>query len=104
MAPVLIVCVVEAGVACGAVVLGGAIVTRWAKTAAGSVERSLGREIERDPARRGGRPNIFCLLRPEAAIRKMARTTITRPTAAITCIDIPTIRPIAVLLAFQDWL
>jgi hypothetical protein len=26
---------------------------------AGSVERSVGREIERDPAERGGRPNIF---------------------------------------------
>ena len=34
---------------------------------AGSVERSLGREIERDSAGCGGRPNIFCLLRPEAA-------------------------------------
>jgi site-specific recombinase XerC len=29
----------------------------------------------RDPAGRGGRPNILCLLRPEADIRKMARTT-----------------------------
>jgi hypothetical protein len=34
---------------------------------AGSVERLLGREIERDPVRHGGRSNSLCLLRPEAA-------------------------------------
>jgi hypothetical protein len=34
-----------------------------------------GREIERDPAGRGGRSNNLCPLRPEGAIRKRARTT-----------------------------
>jgi hypothetical protein len=29
--------------------------------------------MERDPAGRKGRLNIYCLLRPEAAIRKRAR-------------------------------
>lgn len=46
----------EAGVAYAAGVLGGAIVTRMGRNRLRMVERSFGREIERDPARRGGRP------------------------------------------------
>jgi hypothetical protein len=67
-------CVLEAGEACVAV-LGGAIVTRRAETACG-----LGRALAwpRDRAKprwTRGRSNIFCPLRLEAAMRKIARTT-----------------------------
>jgi hypothetical protein len=76
VAPVLIVCVMEACVAYAADALGGAIVTQGPRPLADSVERSLGREIERDPAERGGPPKyLLGLLRPEAAIRRKARTT-----------------------------
>jgi len=53
--------------------LGGAIVTRnGPRPFAGSVERSLGREIERDPARRGGRLNILgCFDRKNPMSRKI---------------------------------
>ena len=61
VAPVLIVCVMEAGVAY-------ARRCSWRsdrdpngpRPLAGSVERSLGREIERDPPRRRGRPDRVC--------------------------------------------
>jgi hypothetical protein len=74
VAPVLIVCVVEAGVAYAADALGGAIVTPMGRDRLRA--RSIGREIERDPAERGGPPKyLLRLLRPEAAIRRRARTT-----------------------------
>lgn len=41
-------------------VLGGAIVTGTGRDRLGSVERSLGRKIERDPPCRRGRPNRLC--------------------------------------------
>jgi hypothetical protein len=59
-APVLIVCVMKQACRMPANALGGAIVTERAEIACGSVERSVGREIERDPPRRGASPNRGC--------------------------------------------
>jgi hypothetical protein len=42
---------------------------KWAEIA-GSVERALGREIERDPAGRAGRQRSLCLLLPKAVTQE----------------------------------
>src|SRR5580704_1351851 len=47
---------------------------------AGSVERLLGREIERNPRQARGRPNILGLLRPEAAIKSNVTKNLGRST------------------------